>query len=141
MYETWIIIEDVGVMPDYRGEWPKLAVAHITYKHKFGMPVLGKLKSEWSDDPSTYPTLAEACVDQYSFRSHHYEIQYFNDADDPREPDPLGTFAILDVTPLYGAVPPIQLCCSEIREAIFGTHIAFDTLPELKVYKYIKEKG
>ena len=63
-----------------------------------------------------------------------YEIQYFNfDDGDTEDPESMGTIALLDVNPLYAKNPPSQLCCEHIKEAIYGTHIAFDTLPDLAV--------
>jgi len=120
MYESWIIISDVGVAPDYRGEWPKLAVARIETEERVGMLTLGKLEC-------TTLTKNTTVID------FTYEIQYFNfDSDDMFEPESKGTIAVLDVNPLYvGKECPVQLCCENISEAVYGTHIAFDTLPVL----------
>ena len=117
------MLSDVGVMPDYRGEWPKLAVARIETEERLGMLTLGKLEC----------TTLTKCLTVIDFT---YEIQYFN-FDDGRSkwPESMGTIALLDVNLLYAKNPPSQLCCENISKAVFGTHIAFDTLPELLVRK------
>ena len=122
MYESFLIISDVGVMPDYRGEWPKLAVARVETKERLEMLVLGKLEC-------TTLTKCHTIID------FTMEIQYFNfDDEDTKNPESLGTIALLDVNPLYtNNYPPSQLSCEHIKEAIYGTHIAFGTLPELFV--------
>jgi hypothetical protein len=123
MFESWIIISDVGVAPDYRGEWPKLAVACVETEERLGMLTLGKFEA----------TTLTKCHTVIDFT---YEIQYFNfDPDDTEEHESMGTIALLDVNPLYAKNPPSQLCCEHISEAVFGTHIAFGTLPELTVRK------
>jgi len=122
MYESFIMLSDVGVMPDYRGEWPKLAVARIESEERLGMLTLGKLEC-------TTLTKRLTVID------FTYEIQYFN-FDDGRSkwPESKGTIALLDVNSLYaGKECPVQLCCENISNAVFGTHIAFDSLPELTV--------
>jgi hypothetical protein len=124
MYESWLIISDVGREPNYRGEWPKLAVVHVISEHKIGALCLGNSNFLMVKEISHEPVIeAITCA-----------IQYFNDSDDPSQPDSQGTIAELNVKPLYnGNDCPVQLCCDEISEAEFGTHIAFNTLPELKV--------
>ncbi len=125
MYESFIMISDVGCMPDYRGEWPKLAVARVETEERVGMLTLGKLECTSLISEST------TVID------FTYEIQYFNfDSGDMFEPESKGTIAILDVNPLYvGKECPVQLCCEDISEAVFGTHVAFDTLPVLDIRK------
>ena len=129
MYESWIIVEDVGREPDWRGQWEKLAIAHVTYHRPFGLVVLGNVSFTVHENAQS----PDAITDQYSFESIVCPLQYFNDADDPREPDTLGTFAMLDVQSLYGEVCPSQLCCNGISKSEFETHLAFKTLPELPV--------
>ena len=126
MYESFLLISDVGVMPDYRGEWPKLAVARVETEERLGMLTLGKLEA------TTLQQYTNTSVIDFT-----YEIQYFNfDPDDTEDHESMGTIAMLDVNPLYmNNHPPEQLCCEHISEAVFGTHIAFDTLPELTVRK------
>jgi len=124
MYESWLIISDVGGAPDYLGKWPKLAVAHVISEYKIGPLCLGNSNFRMVKEISHEPVIEAVTCD----------IQYFNDGDDPREPNSRGTIAQLNVKPLYvGKDCPVQLCCEEISEAEFGTHIAFGTLPELKV--------
>ncbi len=124
MYKSWLIISDVGGAPDYLGKWPKLAVAHVISEYKIGPLSLGN--SSFCVEVTT--------PDTTQIKSITCDIQYFNDSDDPREPNSRGTIAKLDVSPLYGEKNcPVQICCDEISEAEFGTHIAFDTLPELEV--------
>lgn len=131
MYEAWIIISDVGLAPDYRGEWPKLAVAHVVNQYEFGDLCLANPIFTIDRTGETGTTVIFSHAKE--FRSILCPIQYFNDADVPGLPEPRGTIAILDVEPLYGDVCPIQLVCDHITEAEFGTYIAFDTLPELRV--------
>ena len=124
MYESFIMISDVGCMPDYRGEWPKLAVARVETKERVGMLTLGKLEC------TTFHEHVGTTVIDFT-----YEIQYFNfDDGDSKDPESMGTIALLDVNPLYvNRECPVQLCCENITEAIYGTHIAFDTLPVLYI--------
>jgi hypothetical protein len=134
VYEAWIIISDVGAAPDYRGEWPKLAVAHVEYEHEFGDLCLGNPQFTIDRTGETGTTIIFSHTKE--FRSVLCPIQYFNDAGDGGVTGLLnsrGTIAILDVQPLYGKVCPIQLVCDHITEAEFGTYIAFDTLPALQV--------
>ena len=132
MYESWIIISDVGSAPDYRGEWPKLAVAHLPRQfYEFGDLCLGIPK--FTIDRTGETGTTAIVTNTGEFRSILCPIQYFNDAGIAGLPEPRGTIAILDVEPLYGEVCPNQLVCDNITEAEFGTYIAFDTLPELRV--------
>jgi hypothetical protein len=132
MYEAWIIISDVGVAPDYRGQWPKLAVAHVINESAFGDLCLAN--PEFTiDRTGETGTITNSVLPIEEFRSILCPIQYFNDAGDSSVPNTRGTIAILDVEPLYEEICPKQLVCDHITEAEFGTHIAFDTLPELRV--------
>ncbi len=132
MYEAWIIISDVGLAPDYRGEWPKLAVAHVEYEHEFGDLCLANPVFTIDRTGETGTTVIFSHTTE--FRSILCPIQYFNDADVPGLPEPRGTIAILDVKPLYeGVCLTKQLVCDHITEAVFGTYVVFDTLPELQV--------
>lgn len=130
MYESWITISDVGVAPDYRGEWPVLAVACIKTPYRVGMLTLGKLE-------------ATTLTEHTSVIDFTYEVQYFNfDDGDSKDPESMGTIAILDVNPLYtNNHPPEQLSCDHISKAVYGTHIAFNTLPNLTVREIIVEIG
>lgn len=126
MYESFIILSDVGVEPDYRGEWPKLAVARIETEERLGMLTLGRLNTV------SLREFTNTTVIDFT-----YEIQYFNfDEGRSKYPESLGTIALLDVNSLYADnSPPEQLCCDHISKAVFETHLAFDTLPELPVRK------
>jgi len=131
MYEAWIIISDVGVAPDYRGQWPKLAVAHVEYEHEIGPLTLGNPLFTIDHTGETCTTVIFSHTKE--FRTILCPIQYFNDADVPGLPESRGTIAILGVEPLYRETLPKQLVCDHITEAEFGTYVAFDTLPELQV--------
>lgn len=117
-------------MPDYRGEWPVLAVVCVEFPYRVGMLTLGKLE-------------ATTLTEHTSVIDFTYEIQYFNfDDGDSKDPESMGTIAILDVNPLYtNNHPPSQLSCDHISEAVYGTHIAFNTLPNLTVREIIVEIG
>ncbi len=129
MYECWLIISDVGGAPDYLGKWPKLAVAHVKAECRIGSPCLGNVTFCMTEKAKEEVMSA---FDQFSFESITCAIQFFNDNGNDYPPS-RGTIAHLNVQPLYGDVCPVQLSCDEISEAEFGTHIAFDTLPELEV--------
>ena len=116
------MISDVGCMPDYRGEWPKLAIACVETEERIGMLTLGKLETLTHTEHNTVIDFT-------------YELQYFNfDFGDLVDPESTGTIAMLDVNLLYtGKKCPVQLCCDNISKAVYGTHVAFDTLPVLGV--------
>jgi hypothetical protein len=132
VYEAWIIISDVGGPPDYRGEWPKLAVAHVKNKKPFGDLCLANVEFT-SDRTGETGSISNSVLPIRGFRSILCPIQYFNDAGISNVPGTRGTIAILDVEPLYQKISPKQLVCDNITEAEFGTYVAFDTLPELQV--------
>lgn len=132
MFEAWIIISDVGVAPDYRGQWPKLAVAHVKNESAFGPLCLANPKFT-CDRTGETGSIINSVLPIEELRSILCPIQYFNDSDDNNIPETRGTIAILDVEPLYQEICPKQLVCDHITEAEFGTYIAFDTLPELTV--------
>jgi len=132
MYESFIIITDVGVEPDYREEWPKLGIAHIVHVQDFGSVVLGGMTYQMIKHDGRFESQETAIIDQYSYEGVKCAVQYFNDGPSVRFPPSLGTIGYLDVKSLYGEVPPVQLCCDDISEAEYGTYLAFDTLPEIK---------
>ena len=132
MYESFIIITDVGAEPDYRGEWPKLGIAHIVHVQNFGSVVLGRMTYQMIEYDGRFESQETAIIDQYSYEGVKCAVQYFNDGPSVRFPPSLGTIGYLDVKSLYGEVPPVQLCCDDIPKAMFGTYLAFDTLPEIK---------
>jgi hypothetical protein len=129
MYESWISVSDVAGEPDWRGQWTRLGIAHVTYHKPFGIVSLAN--AQFIHVQGISPTSGKPYK---VLQSAMHPIQYFNDGDDPQAFDSMGTFANLDVTPLYDDDRgPIVLVSDEITKAVFETYIAFDTLPVLKV--------
>lgn len=127
MYESWIVIEDVGVEPDHCFRWPKLGVAHITNEFDFESPNLGST-TLWHDT-----ICGIGVADRSIIIRAECAVQYFNDGGPNPFPPSTGTMGYLDVLSLYtGEFVPIQLCCNNITKAEFETYLVFDTLPELK---------
>jgi hypothetical protein len=132
MYESWISVSDVAGAPDWRGQWTRLGIAHVTYHKPFGIVSLAN--AQFIHVQGISPTSGKPYK---VLQSAMHPIQYFNDGDDPQAFDSLGTFANLDVTPLFGGKDyhddPVMLVSDEITKAVYETYVAFDTLPVLKV--------
>ena len=125
MYESWIILSDVGGAPDWRGEWPKLAIAHITDDQPFGMVSLG--------DPKHYMVHTFGIHRPAQIEAVLCPVQYFNDGDSDGF-ESRGSIVSLDVKPLYMVEEcPIMLVCDDITQAVYETYVAFDTLPVMNM--------
>lgn len=111
-YKRWVIIRDVSTE-----EMMPLGVAQVHFwKPLVTMPIIGRNRN--LDEP------------------YWFEMQSLNDADDPREPDPVGHFGYVNLWPAVkwsGWERPLDgfiFVCDPISEAEYGTHLAFDTLPK-----------
>ena len=119
MYESFIIIEDVGVMPDYAGNWPKHGVSKITTKWPVGTLSLGPLRI--------------ILTRQSEVDSYRVDVDYWDDA--AMHPEHrTGNLGFLDVNEMMRRAEgcPVQLACNNISKAEFETHLEFETLLEIK---------
>lgn len=63
-----------------------------------------------------------------------FEVQSLNDADDPNEPDSCGHFGFINLWPAVQwagrNLDTFAFFAETSTEAVYGTHLAFDTLPK-----------
>ena len=136
MFESYIIVEDVGIEPDYRGEWPKLGVARVYCEFPFISPNLGKVEI------SRIP-ICEIGKEDHALvvMSARCSVQYFDDSSMQTVPPSSGTMGWIDVLPFYiGGDEPKQLCCNDISKVVFETHREFDVLPEIIFYPFVDNR-
>ena len=123
MYESWITLHDYGVAPDYRDEWPAIALAHIVCEQEFGDVYLGSINHVEAMTFGGKKQILQSTID----------VIYTGFVDDGSEPESLGTIGTLDVTQFYTDPrdTPAQLGCNNTTKAIFGTHATIGSLPVL----------
>lgn len=118
MFETFIVIEDVGVEPDYTCGWPKRGIARITHNIKDGLPSLGTLTVHLRKDGG------------YSRKT--ISVDFWDDGNDLNSQNAWGAVGHLDVTELCDEKHPLQLACNEIPKSLFETYIVFDSIREVE---------
>ena len=115
MYEAWAEIYDASVAPDARGDWPSLAAIHVVSDKPFDIDVVH------------FSRFYRTELGRFA------RLSYFNDCDTPPYdwPRTCVELAYADVTefPDVGAMWLMR----EITEAVYGTYVAFETLPIIPV--------
>jgi hypothetical protein len=122
MFKKWLIIYDAGIFVDISYNHRKNAVVGIT--EVFCNKPIGDLCNLGSH------------ITDFDYMM---EVQWLNYLDRKSQPDSIGTFGFIDFRPYlishgyahHRPQPSYQWYANPTTEAIYGTHIAFDTLPLL----------